>query len=670
VADVWYPQTWVEFEFLFENYISSPPVLPQPVLPNGDPVDKGGFVSVNLKIVPENCSVTFNSYRLADTARITIPYGRLPIDPRLLRRVGVKMYMGSLDPDDYVDSMGALYGEGKQILLPRTSPDPDPNIPQPNPVGSPFQVSNEVFRGFVDEWEVLQDGNDLIQMTARDLTAGLIDAEMPISGLAGIPKDLPIDQVIEAVIKGDITAGFVPPDNREERASRIDARRNIRLYRARLESLLRKQAKVTANAATDPVRAAAELLRLSTQIAATQAIVAEVAIEAGISDKIPLIAQRYGLVAYRNIKITNATGEDLPTLGQVKGASYFDSNGNAKRAKNGGGNKRISYWDFVTDICVGVGLICYLKTPTNADGTIGGQASAEIVIDRPNTYYRKPGDAEKIRRYSYGENVDSLSIQRNYEGLNIPTGVAVSAIEAKTGNHISTRYPPVTTKKQEPNNRPGLNPAGLGDRAEYRSIVLDDRIPGDNAVATLKRKAKSLYEQLSRGEFIVEVNTTSLSAFPDNRGKSVPDIFQLRAGTPIEIDVVPSLPVGADGADNPLVTTAGDWWAKSPQGRVQYLTQVLGIDLSIAFQIAKASSSPLLQNVFYVREVGIDFDAGVGGGGGFNITIQALNYLDARDDQDVVDLGLMGGRRKPTAGDTVDPFGGLPSSDDTADPFG
>ena len=73
------------------------------------------------------------------------------------------------------------------------------------------------------------------------------------------------------------------------------------------------------------------------------------------------------------------------------------------------------------------------------------------------------------------------------------------------------------------------------------------------------------------------------------------------------------------------------------------MTSVLGIDPLIAFEVAEASENRLLQNVFYVRSVGIDFDAGVGGGGGFNFTIECLNYLDARDDVDVIEEGLQGG---------------------------
>jgi len=438
----------------------------------------------------------------------------------------------------------------------------------------------------------------------------------------------------------------VPPPNREEIVQLVDARAPLRRLQSRSQAISRKLARVTARLAAgtlNQARATAEIARLQAQLAQVNAELVEAQAQ-NAEAALPFLAARYGVPGYRNIAVRNATGEPLPFIGDVRGASYFDSKGNAKRAKNGGGSKRVSYWDFITDICIGTGFICYVKTPTNADGTLQGLPPAEIVIDRPKTYYKKPGERDQLRRYQYGINVDSLSIQRSFNGRNIPTGVAVSAIESKTGNVISTRFPPAPKgTRQQPNNRPGVNPAGLGDRSEYQTLVLKDRIPGDDAVETLRRLAENLYEQLSRGEMMLEIQTTSLSAFPATRGQSIPDIFQLRAGDPIEIAITPSLPVGADSGNNPLVTQAGNWWKDSPGGRASFLSNVLGVPVPTATELVAASESELLQNVFYTREVGIEFDAGVGGGGGFAITIQAINYLDARNSLDAIQTNLQGG---------------------------
>ena len=636
MADVWYPSCWVRLQLRFEDYIKAPPPLPQPALPNGDPVDQGGFQTVDIKIVPEHCSVTLNSYRNADEARVTIPYGRLPFDPRLLRQVGIQIYMGSIEPGEYADSMGPLYGDSQQVLVPEAG-----NAGVPG--GGRGPVSNEIFRGFVDDWEISQDGDDKIDISARDITAILIDAEMPSGELAGIPKTAPIDEVIKAIVAGDPTAQFVPPDKREERPTRVDARRDVRRIQNRLTYVVAKATKLAATLAASGQDASAELTRLQAKQASLIAALAAANATAAAIDSVPVLAARYGLPAMRGVQVTNATGEPLPTLEQLKGASWFDSKGNAKRSKSGGGKDRISYWDFVTDLCVGVGLICYIRTPTNVDGSLGGLPPAEIVIDRPKTYYKEAG--QEIRQFAYGKNVDSLAIQRSYNGRNIPTGVAVTAIEAKTGQHISARFPPVAAPGTETTNRPGLNPAGLGDRAEYQTITIDDRIPGDNAIDVLTKKAESIYQQLSRGEMQVTVETTTLSAYPSNYGEGIPDMFQLRAGDPVEIAIIPSLPIGAEKGLNTMVTTAGNFWKASPPDRIAYLVEVLGINPVIAGQLVAASNSELLQTTFYVREVGIDFDAGVGSGGGFQFTIEAINYLDARNDTLLVTTDLTGAQQ-------------------------
>jgi hypothetical protein len=623
----------VRLQVRFENYIKSPPILPQPRLPNGDPIDQGGFQTIDIKIVPESCSVTLNSYRKADEARITIPYGRLPIDPRLLRQVGVQVFMGTLTPEDFGRSIGPLYGDSQQILLPEVG---EASVPLPGGLTLTETVSNEIFRGFIDDWEIAQDGDDRISLSGRDLTSILIDAEMPSAGLAGIPRSAPIDEVIRAVVAGDESAQFVPPDIREDRPRRLDGRRDIRRLQFRIAQLTSAITKTQVQAAAGQQGLEATLARYQLQLQQAQQAAVGATVAAATVDAAPVIAARYGLPAMRGIKVTNATGSPLPTLGDLKGASWFDSSGNAKRAKSGGGKDRISYWDFVTDLCVGVGLICYLRTPTNPDGSLGGLPPAEIVIDLPRTYY-KEADAE-IRTFTYGRNVDSITIQRSYNGRNVPTGIAVTAIEARTGQHISARYPPVAAPGTETTNRPSVNPAGLGDSAEYQTILLDDRIPGSNAQAILEQKAESLFQQISRGEMVVQVKTTSLNALPSGDGTSLPDMFQLRAGDPVGIQILPSLPEGADDGPNVMVTQAGNFWRQSTQERILYLVQVLGIDPLIASQVAIASSSDLLQKVFYVREVGIDFTAQ----DGFSFNIEAINYLDARWDTTLATTDLTG----------------------------
>lgn len=614
----------------FEDFLGIAEV-PQPAVP-GDPIDNKGFTTFGGKIIPTQCSVSLRSYREANECRVTIPYGKLPFDPRAIRSVTVQVYMGVVEnPGDFADSIGPLYGQSTIELIAET-----PGAPEGFSLTEDSPVTNEIFRGFADDWKVSQDGDDLMEINCRDITAILIDAQMPIQGLAGIPKTLPLDEVIKAIVVGEEIAQAVPQDRAENRALRLETRRDVKRITPRLAYVTAKLAKVIAAAGTDPAdpRLQSEIVRLATKQGELTTALAVATVVAETGDLVPILAQRYGLKAMRGLAVVNNTGEPLPTLGDVKGPTYFDSNGTAKKSRSAGSKEQISYWDFITDLCVGSGFICYLRTPIEALGGQGGLPPAELVIDLPKTYYVE--DPSELRTFVYGLNVDSLDIQRNYAGRNVPTGIVVTATEAETGAPISARYPELSNV-----NRPGPNQIGVGDRVEYKTIVLNQRIPGNNAKEILLTQAQSIYEQIGRGEIMINIETTSLAAKPSNlrqgqasQGFSDVDMFQLRPGDPIEISVNPTVEYDVDDTI-PQLTTAGKVWGMSLFERIAFFENVLsGGDVSklplvgiTAVGLASAMDNKLLQNVFRTREVGIEFDFQTG----FKFNIEAINYLDARN---------------------------------------
>lgn len=630
-GDVYYPQCWVRLQIRFEDYIQLPQPVVTPAIPNTDPVDYG-FQLIDEKIIPKQATVTLNSYRNADEATVTIPYGKLPLDPRWIRAATLQVYMGTLEPSEFGEGIGPIYGESQITLIDET----------PNLIIEGTET-NEIFRGYVDDWEISQDGDDTIQITARDVSAILIDAEMPTNGLAGIPKLLPLDQVVQQIIVGDAAAQGVPPDRQEERPRRLDSRRDVRRLQIRLDYVTQRISKATAALAQEPTNTALanELARLQTKQAEILSALAVSGSVAAAGDAIPILAQRYGLPSLRGLKVVNNTGEPLPTLAAVKGPTYFDSKGNAKKARSGGSSEKISYWDFITDLCVGAGYICYFRTPTDAAG-LGQLPPAELVIDLPKTYYPQAGG--EIRTFLYGYNVDSLNVKRQFTGKNIPTGVAVSAIEAATGQTITSRFPPV-----EQMNRPSASAAGIGDRTEYKTILLKDRIPGSiggsTAQQTLDRIAESIYQQLSRGEFIVTIETTTLAALGSNIGTGQADMFQLRAGDPIEVQITASDPTG----QQPNVTQAGNFVALGLLERGRKLVEQFGLTPVAAALAATASESELQQEIFYTREVGVNFDSE----SGFAFTIEAINYVEARNAVDQQIAGIN------AAQELIESFGNL-----------
>ena len=200
MPSVYYPLCKVRLKIRIENFeIDAPPVE---VIISQGAVDAFGSgsedeVSTNpyirtIDLQAYDVTVELNSPRKADTARVTIPRSKLPVDPQIIRSATLQVFMGVVSSEEYADAMGGIGAPG--LVLPDVVPE-----------GRPFAgESNETFRGFVDSWEVtLDDAGGRIEISARDTTGFFIDAEIPENPLRDIPADMRLDKVIEAMISGD-----------------------------------------------------------------------------------------------------------------------------------------------------------------------------------------------------------------------------------------------------------------------------------------------------------------------------------------------------------------------------------------------------------------------------------------------------------------------------------
>lgn len=602
----WYPQCWVRIGLRPEDFtrtIGLP--TPDPGSVPSDPTSKGLPPALTKAIIPTFCSVALRSYREGDECVIEIPASALPIDPRVIRAGTVHVYMGTLDARTFAETQGELGSAAKVVLLPEFDPVTG--------------KSNEVFRGLFDDMEITLDGDDMVRIQARDATSIFIDSEFPTGALRGIPKSMPIDQVIQAIVDGEPGAAFMPPPEPGEAQRRVESRRDAKRLTHQHAAVTRKLAKVVAAAAADPTDTStgAEIARLTAKLAVLAA-------DLGVANALAtafggtLVHQRLGLPGARGMKVVNNTGAPLRTIGELKGATWFDSLGTAKKGRASAGSQRISYWDFITDLCVGSGYIVYIRTPPAP--LTGVLPPAEIVIDLPRTYY--PELAGENRRFVYGQNVDSLQINRSFSGRDIPQAITVSAMVDETGEPISVTYPPIPVR---PTNRSSTSPIGQGDRIETTAINLRDRIPAAQATSVLTQIAQSLYEQLGRGEMEVAIETDILAALPSSALTGFADMLKLRAADTIEVEVA----LRSDDEAEPVVTSFGGFSSMSMADKVDRLVRFAGFPPAIAAQIATAYESVLLQRRFRVREHLIEFTSD-DETGGFQFTIQGINYLDAR----------------------------------------
>lgn len=626
----WYPSCKVRLLVRFEDFLPTP-ALPAPFIP-GEPEAFGGqlFDTLKFDIVPYDCSVTLNSYREADQASITIPFKALPFDPRILRAVAIQIFMGTIDPQAYADGMGPLAGQSTLTMVPDSV---DPTVPS---------AANEIFRGFVDTVEINQDGDDTVTLECRDQTGIFLDAEVQQQAVAGLPRDLPLDLFISQILIGEAIAQTLPqpPPLKWTAAQRQTVRGKRRQLTAALVSVGAKLTKLTAalGATLDPATITsitAKIAEVTARQVELTSLQTAVTISESTQEAIPLLAQRFGLPGARGTKVVNETRfTPMPTLAELKGIKYFDSKGVSKKSPTAGARQRISYWDLITDLCVASGFICYMRRPTEAlpGGVI---PPAELVITEPRTYYGDNTDptsgitilAGELHEFAYGFNVDALVVERNLTGKNAPQAIQVNARIAESGELVSVRFPPTdldpTGLVPFPANR--ATPSQIGDRIEVQTLNYKGEIPEARATEILSLVAEKVYEELSRGEFRVTIETTDLSFLPSNRGArpATADIFQLKAGDSIRIGTISN---PTPEIEKGLASQAGIFAAMSLPDRIEAFL-ALGMSPTAAIGASSAYENDLFQDVYRVRTVGLNFSHN----DGIKVTVEAINYLDARN---------------------------------------
>lgn len=607
----------VRFKFRFDTrMIEVPP--PDPNASPGEPASFGeDFYELGVDVVPYDANVQLNSYREADTANVTIPFASLPIDPRAVRAGTMQIFMGTVTAEQFA-AIGPEGSRGELAVVPDI--DPETNL------------SNEVFRGFFDTLDLDLDDEQFLSIEARDTTQFLIDAKMPVQGLAGIPATMPLDEVIRMVIVGEPSAGITPesaPTTLKQNADagkRQDVRGMVSRSKAAVASTAAKIAKLTAAAATGDARIPPKLEELGETLQAqTEALAKNTKTLAEIDKSSPILIQRYGLPGARGFAILNETQDDpLPSFGDIKGPGWKDSKGHLRKGRTGGSKEQISYWDFCTDLVVAAGYIIYVRSPTKA--VLGVLPAAEIVISEPRTYYQEVGvkvtgskveeeirfDPNEIREFFFGINCRA-NVKRELTGHNVPKAIEVLAREQATGRHISARFPPKTKT-----NRASASATRAGDREEVLTLLYGE-IPGDKAQATLERIARTLYDQVGRKEITINIRTHALSALPSNADSGRPDMFQLRAGDSVRFGVA------SGEIESSTVTQAGVLVNQGIAERVETL-MALGFNIQGASAGAEASAPSAIQDVYRVRQVSISWNHAQG----YEFEVECINYLDAR----------------------------------------
>lgn len=490
-----------------------------------EPVAIGDYIRV-IDLQPFDFQVEKNSPRKADTAKVTFPRSKFPVDPQIVRSLGLQIFAGCYTPTEYAEANGPTGAEGL-------------TIPDIVPAGRPFAgESNEIFRGFVDEYGVtLRGGGNIVELTARDTTGFFMDAEIVENTLKGLPADMPLDELIRGMLQGD----GLPPET----------------------------------------------------------------------------TRRGGLPGARGTAVVVETSRAMPTIAQIRPPSWYDAKRKVKRPRKRTAEKtkKMSYWDFVTDLAVSAGLKAYVRRgrkPANIPGLGYVLPAAEIVICDAQTYYSGKV-SKKTPLFAYGRNIEELVLRRQLGGPAMKT-IEVRSFDRVRGVQIRARYPPEAQKRTNK-----ATPSGKGDREEI-SVYEIAELSGPNALEQAQAAARSFYDQLARGEFTVNIRTRALSCVPGNETDSLsPDMLYLNPGDPIQVITDPARDQYGQ------VTYEGQLKSMS-EAEFKKTIIANGIPVAAAGPIAKAQYDPRVQNTFFCQTVAIGWTAQ----NGFDFNVGAINYLDAR----------------------------------------
>lgn len=150
--------------------------------------------------VPLKGTFTLPHPREAARFNLTFDYQDLPIDPRLVRALGVEIHLGTVSAANFAAGIsGKRDRDGRPLSILRTRSD----LLDPFTGRAAIDGNTLLFFGVADQWDVDHDceGGSMVFMEGRDIRGLLIDAKVPPAQIAKIDLSQAIDVVVANIIK-------------------------------------------------------------------------------------------------------------------------------------------------------------------------------------------------------------------------------------------------------------------------------------------------------------------------------------------------------------------------------------------------------------------------------------------------------------------------------------
>ena len=144
-----------------------------------------------IHVQPTSSLLARNHHRTADLLDISVAYRDMPIDPQMIRSLGVSFYFGTVHPDEFSRGVTSSGNDIRRAVVPATTMD----------VTGTLTRRNRRFVGFADDIDVDVDAG-LVHIKASDFLSVLAAQPIPVTLLRRLNLKLPLDQLIQQLISG------------------------------------------------------------------------------------------------------------------------------------------------------------------------------------------------------------------------------------------------------------------------------------------------------------------------------------------------------------------------------------------------------------------------------------------------------------------------------------
>lgn len=561
---------------------------------------------VEFRTVPIAARFEAQGFRTADTLKATFPFRDAPLESRIMRECLVELYVGTVTVENFATR--------ENWILPAQLSD----------------TTVLVFRGYVDEWESPHDeGGSFVTLSARSFEAVLIDGK--INPRAPAYRVHGAEEKISAFVNRILEA--YPPTSGK--------------YGSELRAFW-----YMADPAKETKLSAKELTR-NLQTAASRA-----AADGTAPGQEP--APRPQQPA-DEAQPAQATGGDSGDVSMPQRAQRVDG---------------ISIWDLITMACELAGCIP-IYDPSLPAIKVGaepapGQPDTRAKIDPKNCILLRPPQTiydDVDRGVSIkGGSQDGFSRELNYNGRAVQSDLRMLVwghnikalkfvrkmsraravgVEVRSYNPdappaerlVKARYP----VKTQATHMKIHGPKGKSSTAPIE-VIKTILVRGIRSEALLQKIAAALFNQLSRQEISVHIETEDLASYidptvPSQHGTKAlthnanPDLLKLRPGTPVRILVANEVQ-DPDAGNSIVISTLSEVMDRKGSRIKQLLTdqnarfrawQSPAEVEANASKIQAALQSAQLPDHFYCKTISLDFKED-----GVAIAMELINYLEAR----------------------------------------